>query len=96
MSSVGYKRFQAFCKANNIEINNELEGTELVLFNLNYDENSNDKLKLEFRFKNFISFDTVRKLKSFISSNRGKWDVSFVFSKAIHIAKKISYVLSIK
>ncbi len=81
MSSVGYKRFQAFCKANNIEINNELEGTELVLFNLNYDENSNDKLKLEFRFKNFISFDTVRKLKSFIRSNRDKWDVSFVFSK---------------
>lgn len=80
MSSVGYKRFQAFCKANNIEINNELEGTELVLFNLNYDENSNDKLKLEFRFKNFISYDTVRKLKSFIRSNRDKWDVSFVFS----------------
>ncbi len=39
------KDFKHFAKPNNIEINNELEGTELVLFNLNYDENSNDKLK---------------------------------------------------
>ncbi|MBD4757995.1 hypothetical protein GUG22_15380, partial [Xanthomonas citri pv. citri] len=66
MSSVGYKRFEAFCKANNIEINSELQGTELVLFNQKYDENSNEKLKIEFRFKNPISYETIKKLKSFI------------------------------
>ncbi|UUM25596.1 PolC-type DNA polymerase III [Mycoplasmopsis agalactiae] len=80
MSSVGYKRFEAFCKANNIEINSELQGTELVLFNQKYDENSNEKLKIEFRFKNPISYETIKKLKSFIRLNKDRLDVSFVVS----------------
>ncbi|WP_331838387.1 PolC-type DNA polymerase III [Mycoplasmopsis agalactiae] len=80
MSSVGYKRFEAFCKANNIEINSELQGTELVLFNQKYDDNSNEKLKIEFRFKNPISYETIKKIKSFIRLNKDRLDVSFVVS----------------
>ncbi|EIN14891.1 DNA polymerase III alpha subunit [Mycoplasmopsis agalactiae 14628] len=80
MSSVGYKRFEAFCKANNIEINSELLGTELVLFNQKYDENSNEKLKIEFRFKNPISYETIKRIKSFIRLNKDRLDVSFVVS----------------